>query len=209
MSLLKSFILWFIFFVVEKTCKWTIHDKHVLESLRKSKEPVLICIWHGIFIFPFIYLKKMSSNIHVVSSSHRDSQVLARVLKHHGFRLIKGSSSQGGVRVMKNIITLFKKSDSMVVVTNDGPKGPPRVAKPGSLSLANKLNAKIIFISGKSSSFWNLKTWDQFVLPKPFSTNHIYSYEILLKNCPESISLDEFVTNEMNMAQNKFDKRKS
>ena len=36
------------------------------------------------------------------------------------------------------MILIFKDSSSVIAVTNDGPKGPPRIAKEGSLSVAKK-----------------------------------------------------------------------
>ena len=165
--MLKSLILGFMFFVINKTCKWVFHNEDILKSAYDSNSPVLICVWHGLFVFPLIYLKQNYIETKVISSTHKDSMVLARILKYYGFNLIKGSSSHGAINVIKEMLTLFKNPNSMIAITNDGPKGPSRVAKPGAINLAYKLNAKIIFISGRSSNFWRLKTWDNFIFPKP------------------------------------------
>lgn len=205
--MLKSLILGFLFFMVDKTNKWTFHDQEVLKSAYESDSPILICLWHGLFIFPLVYLKKNYPHTQVVSSTHKDSMILARILKYYGFNLIKGSSSKGATNVIKTIITLFKNPHTMIAITNDGPKGPPRIAKSGAINLAYKLNSKIIFISGKSSSFWTLKTWDNFLLPKPFASSHVYIKEVALKNFDhKNESIDKFITRKMNAFQNKIDK---
>ncbi len=205
--MIKSLILGFMFFVVNKTNKWTFHNEEVLENATQSNSPVLICVWHGLFIFPLIYLKKNYIKTKIVSSTHKDSMILARILNHYGFELIKGSSSRGARNVIKIMMKLFKNSNTMVAITNDGPKGPPRIAKPGAINLAYKANAKIIFISGKSSSFWQLRTWDNFILPKPFANNHVYMKELTFEKFnAKKDSVDGFITNAMNSFQEQIDK---
>ena len=204
--MLKPLILGFVFFVVNKTCKWVYHDKSVLEEARNSNSPILICMWHGFFVFPLMFLKQFANKIKVVSSTHNDSMVLAKNLKYYGFTLIKGSSSRGGTTVINKLIELFQTPHSMIAITNDGPKGPSRIAKPGAINLAYKLNAKIIFISGKSSHFWKLKTWDQFIIPKPFSVNNVYIKNISFDSFNDKEqSIDQFITTKMNDVQNKID----
>ena len=48
-----------MFFIVNKTNKWTFNNQEVLKNAHDSNLPVLICVWHGLFIFPLIYLKKI------------------------------------------------------------------------------------------------------------------------------------------------------
>ena len=69
--------------------------------------------------------------------------------------------------VVKKMAEVFK-SAGIVAVTNDGPKGPPRIAKAGSTGLALKYNVQIITITGSATKYWQMKSWDRFMLPKPF-----------------------------------------
>ena len=87
--MIKSFFLWSVFFIVNKTCKWKFHGETTLNDAYKSDSPVLICLWHGLFIFPLIYLKKYYLNTKIISSTHKDSLVLAKILEYYGFTLIK------------------------------------------------------------------------------------------------------------------------
>ncbi len=152
-----------------------------------------------------IFLKKTNPDAFVISSTHKDSLVLGKVLQHYGFHLIKGSSSRGSRNVLKQMIALFKKSQSLIAITNDGPKGPPRVAKEGALNLAHKMGAELFFISGKSSNFWSLKTWDRFTLPKPFAKNLICIKKINIPLNVGNQSVASYVSNKMNEIQNEID----
>ena len=66
-----------------------------------------------------------------------------------------------------------------IAITNDGPKGPPMVAKKGSVVLALKNNSQIIAITGEASNYWTLPSWDGTIIPKPFSTIYIQFSEHL------------------------------
>ena len=65
----------------------------IFDKLYKSDKPIIICIWHGFFIFPMFFLKKHYIQTKIVSSTHADSMILARVLNDYGFNLIKGFSN--------------------------------------------------------------------------------------------------------------------
>ena len=103
------------------------------------------------------------------------------------------------------MIKQYKNPESITIITNDGPKGPPRVAKEGSILLAHKSNVKIIFISGRSNKYWRLKTWDRFVLPKPFSKNNVYINIIDLPQKIEDKEVGSFVSSKMNKIQDEID----
>ena len=204
---IKYLILKFIFFIIEKTCSWKYHNIELFDKLHKSDKPIIICIWHGFFIFPMFFLKKHYIQTKVVSSTHADSMILARVLIDYGFSLIKGSSTRGSKNVIKEMMRFLKKHNSIIAITNDGPKGPPRIAKGGAVALAKKMNAHIVFITGKSNNYRKLKTWDSFILPKLFSKNDVYINQIELINSQNSIDLGKDISIKMNKIQNLIDQK--
>ena len=90
------------------------------------------------------------------------------ILKSWGYRLIRGSSNKGGNEVLQKMTKIFSSNSPYICITNDGPKGPSNVAKPGSITLARKFDAKILAITGTSTGYIEMKSWDKFRLPKPF-----------------------------------------
>jgi lysophospholipid acyltransferase (LPLAT)-like uncharacterized protein len=56
-----------------------------------------------------------------------------------------------------------------ICVTPDGPRGPRYIVQPGVIKLAGSTGAPIVPIHVRFSNAWRLKTWDRFVIPKPFS----------------------------------------
>ena len=166
-----SFILKFIFNIIFLTCKWKIINDDLLKK-NKSK-PLLICIWHSRLLFFSRFFKYIKYPVWGISSTHKDSKILARVLKSWGINLIKGSSTRGWINVIKQMSKLFQKENATIIVTADGPKGPKKIAKEGSIKLAKKHNVPVVAASAISSAFWELPSWDKTKIPKPFSTIYV------------------------------------
>ena len=205
--LIKYAILKFVFFTIQITSSWKYHGVENFKRLIGSNQPVLICVWHGFFIFPMNFLKNYYKETKIVSSTHPDSMVLAKVLNDYGFSLIKGSSTRGSKNVIKEMMRGLKDSNSIIAITNDGPKGPARVAKGGAISLAKKFNAKLVFISGRSSNYIKLKTWDSFIMPKPFSKNEVYINEINYPNDEIADDIGKYISDKMNEIQKNIDSK--
>jgi lysophospholipid acyltransferase (LPLAT)-like uncharacterized protein len=53
--------------------------------------------------------------------------------------------------------------------TADGPRGPVFVAKPGAAALANSVQAWVGCFYALPDRAWELKSWDRFMIPRPFS----------------------------------------
>lgn len=56
----------------------------------------------------------------------------------------------------------------------DGPLGPARVAKTGSVILARDTGAPLICILWGADRCWTLSTWDRNLVPMPFARVAIY-----------------------------------
>ena len=58
--------------------------------------------------------------------------------------------------------------------TPDGPKGPRREAHGGVVYLASKSGVPVMPVAVAASAYWQLKTWDRYLIPKPFARVHIH-----------------------------------
>ena len=141
-------------------------EEHLL-SLINTSRPIMVCVWHGRLLFPSWYIRLKTTNLHAIASRHTDAEIMARILEKWGYGLIRGSTRKGGKAVVQKMAEVFKKA-GIVAVTNDGPKGPHRIAKGGSTGLALKYNVQIITITGSATKYWQMNSWDRFMLPKPF-----------------------------------------
>ena len=172
--LIISIVLEMILFILFKTNKWHVSGINKLNKSINMNRPIMLCSWHSRFLFAVYCLKmKKIKNVWAVSSTHKDSQVMAHILNRFKIKLIKGSSTRGWDNVIKKMLKIFKNSDSIIAITNDGPKGPPRIAKAGSYKIAVKSNAQIVAISATCSHYWEVGSWDRLRIPKPFGQIYI------------------------------------
>src|SRR5260370_17073908 len=58
-------------------------------------------LWHEYLIFP---LGLRGKGMTVLISQHRDGELITQVMRHLGFRAVRGSSTRGGVRALKQIL---------------------------------------------------------------------------------------------------------
>ena len=171
---LLSLLLHPILFILFRTNKWIIRGGEKLNNAMNSNASIMLCSWHERFLYAVYFLKKYKiKNVWAVSSTHQDSQIMARFLTRSSFNLIKGSSTRGWENVIKQMLKIFKESNSIIAITNDGPKGPPKQAKFGSYKIAIKSKAQIIAISCASTKFWTIQSWDRLRIPKPFGEIYI------------------------------------
>jgi lysophospholipid acyltransferase (LPLAT)-like uncharacterized protein len=94
--------------------------------------------------------------------------MVAAAMKVFGLDSIRGSSSRRGVAALVGLKRALAAGND-ICLTPDGPRGPRYRVQPGFLKLAEATGAPIIPIHLRFSNAWRLKTWDRFVIPKPFS----------------------------------------
>ena len=155
------------------TCrvKTVIGEEHAAQILADGK-PMIPCYWHQHHIFGIWYmlqLRKRGLKVGFLISPSRDGEVPARIAESWGLRAIRGSSNRTGARAMKELYELITKEGISPVNTSDGPTGPIHKFKPGALMLSQMSGAPILPISWVASRYWQLASWDRFIIPKPFA----------------------------------------
>lgn len=130
------------------------------------EKPVIYSFWHR-SVFPAAWMWR-KCGIAVMVSRSFDGEYIARIIEKFGFVAIRGSSSRGGSEALREMKKELEK-DAAVAFTIDGPRGPKYVAKPGPVLLARASGVPMAAFYVALSDAWVLKTWDEFMIPKPFS----------------------------------------
>jgi lysophospholipid acyltransferase (LPLAT)-like uncharacterized protein len=73
-----------------------------------------------------------------------------------------------------------------LAITPDGPRGPARSVAPGALVVAQRAGAPLLPIAVSASSAWRLRSWDSFLIPKPFAKLHVAYAEPVFVNATNS-----------------------
>jgi lysophospholipid acyltransferase (LPLAT)-like uncharacterized protein len=127
---------------------------------------LLYTLWHG-ELLPLLWLHR-GEGVAVVISEHRDGEIIARIAETLGYATIRGSSSRGGNRALIGLMRELE-SGRDVAVTPDGPRGPAHVFAPGAAIAAQRTGALVLPTRAFTSRAWRLKSWDRFLVPKPFA----------------------------------------
>jgi lysophospholipid acyltransferase (LPLAT)-like uncharacterized protein len=124
---------------------------------------VLLALWHGRMVcgMPDYAGRRFAV---LVSHSH-DGELIARMLARFGYSTIRGSSSKGGARAVRELLGQVA-SDSVIVITPDGPRGPRHAMNPGLAWLARETGFPVLPLGYAAGAAWHLKSWDRFTIPK-------------------------------------------
>jgi lysophospholipid acyltransferase (LPLAT)-like uncharacterized protein len=134
--------------------------------------PSIWCFWHRAVI-PATY-RFRNQGLAVMTSRSFDGEYIARIIQKLGFSAVRGSSSRGAVGAMIGMRQQLEQGHG-VVFTIDGPRGPRYVAKPGPVLLAKKTGFPISCFYVAVERAWILNSWDQMIIPRPFSRAAIYA----------------------------------
>ncbi len=148
-----------------------IGDEHAQELIKKG-EPIIPCYWHQMHIFGSWYMRKLQNRglkIGFLISPSVDGEVPAKIVESWGAVAIRGSSNRTGARALKDMYNTIIKDKTSPVTTSDGPTGPVHEFKQGAVMLAQLTQSPMLPIAYIASRYWELKTWDKFIIPKPFS----------------------------------------
>ena len=166
---------------------------HLPKKELKDKS-YLIDFWHGELIMqPFNFKKlRKKQKISAMISEHRDGEAITRTVQYLGINSLRGSSTRGGVKALIGAIKELKAGND-IAITPDGPKGPRHSVADGIVLIAQKTNTKILFLNVKVDNYWQFKSWDKFVIPKPFSKIDFYISEAYSLDSMENEDAKSFV----------------
>ena len=160
----------------------------------KEDENIIVAMWHGDLLMQPLNYRAFRNNgiVKVIVSEHRDGKLIRKVCEHLGVGAIDGSSSKGGAKALINAIKSLKKGID-VAITPDGPRGPIYSVADGIVALSQKTGAKIVPFSSKPSRYWQMKSWDKFIVPKPFGEIDFYVGEPFSIEGMEATEAKEFI----------------
>ena len=162
-------IIYFFIWIIFLTCKKSFSKTNL------TNEPCVVLFWHGrLALMSFAYVhwwtngQNPQRRAKVMISDHKDGEIIARVISFFSIDAIRGSSSKGAVKALAQSFRELK-SGIDVIITPDGLRGFYYSVADGAVVIAQKQNAPIQILNYEASKFWQLKSWDKMIIPKPFS----------------------------------------
>ncbi len=136
-----------------RTMDLTTVGGETVDSLVREGKPIIIAFWHGRqLMMPLAYRGASAS---ILISQHRDGEIIARIMKYFGFASIRGSSTRGGGKAVRQLLKVAHQGQDLVI-TPDGPRGPAGRVQAGVMYLAKLTGFPIVpltFACSKKKSF--------------------------------------------------------
>jgi lysophospholipid acyltransferase (LPLAT)-like uncharacterized protein len=149
-----------------RTWRIRVSNDEPWRRLRGGGQPVIFAFWHGQML-PLLHQHR-DEGVAVLISEHGDGEIIARAATRLGYRTVRGSTSRGATRALLEAARVIQNGCD-AAITPDGPRGPARSVAPGVLVVSQRTRAPIIPTAVWVSAGWHLKSWDRFLIPRPFS----------------------------------------
>lgn len=130
--------------------------------------PTIFAFWHATLLACAYRFRGLG--IAIMISQSFDGELIARVVERLGFVAVRGSSTRGGASALRGMQAAYG-AGRICAFTADGPRGPAMVAKAGPVQLAELVQAEWVgAFHAEPSGAWRMRSWDRFMIPKPFAT---------------------------------------
>ncbi len=133
-----------------------------------------IALWHGRMILSMP--DHRDSNWQVLVSPSGDGDLSESLLYSFGYQVIRGSSSRGGARALREMLSHLRQGH-ILVITPDGPRGPRHSMNPGLAWMARATGHPIVPSGCVCDRAWRVNSWDRMTIPKPFARVRFYYLE--------------------------------
>jgi len=161
-------IVWALLWVLGRTWRFrVIAEEGVTPVVFGQKAGAEIyCFWHQCVLPCTIYFRR--SRAVILISRSFDGELITRILRMFGFDAVRGSSSRSAREGLMGLIDVIENGRT-AIFTADGPLGPIYQTKMGPIKLAQLTGAPIGAFHLQPERAWVMKSWDRFLIPKPFT----------------------------------------
>jgi lysophospholipid acyltransferase (LPLAT)-like uncharacterized protein len=148
------------------TIRFEVEGAEAFLAAGRNGPGVFVALWHDSLMLPLGHRSRRHT--HALMSLGRDGEFAARVLQRFGITAVRGSTSKAATGALHRIVR--KAGPGQVFsVTPDGPRGPRHEFQAGIAWLARKTNLPVIALGAAAKRGWQLRSWDRFTIPKPFT----------------------------------------
>ncbi len=147
---------------------WKVETNFPEDWLARAQqgERIILAFWHNRQI-GLLRVAGILQPVSVLVSRHGDGEIITRIMARFGVGAVRGSSTRGGTRALRSMLAACRETN--MAITPDGPVGPRYEIKDGVTSLAALSGLPVFWVSWSSDRVWTFRSWDRFLLPKPFA----------------------------------------
>lgn len=148
----------------------TVEGKEHLERAILEKDRIIPCCWHQRLFGCVTYLAAIPAmRLGLLISPSRDGELIAQIARPLNTKIIRGSANRTGAQSMRELHVQMTKHGISPIIHPDGPTGPAGHFKEGVVLLAQWTGGRFLPMSYAVDRYWQLKSWDRLIIPKPFA----------------------------------------
>ncbi len=168
-----NYVLFQLVDILCRSLRIKVINQDAIDKFERENVNYILAFWHGTMLLPW-FLNR-NKNFAGLTSKSKDGDLLAKILKKWKYKVLRGSSSEGG-GVALGLMVDFAQNGYSIAITPDGPKGPPFKLKAGAVVAAKKAGLPLVFAGIGFKKKRLLKSWDSFQIPMFFTrANVVYS----------------------------------
>ena len=152
--------------------RFRVEGEEPVRRLVAEGHPLILTCWHeSVFVMAWYTLRltRMGANVTYLVSPSRDGDLVVRVLRVIGAKVVRGSATRSGVKALHGLYRAIRRENGSPLMLSDGPQGPVHHCKPGSILLGRLSGASILPIGCWPRRAVRLKTWDRLYVPLPMT----------------------------------------
>ena len=164
-------LLWLFAKLLCLSCRVVrIDNRESEEQFTSGYRGAVYATWHQRMFYFFHYFG--ARHVTMMISRSKDGEYAWKGAKLFGFKCVRGSSSRAGRQARDELIEKVREGELGGMLA-DGPKGPPREAKIGSVLIAKEAGVPLVPMMYGASRRWVFNSWDRYIVPKPFSKIYV------------------------------------
>jgi len=160
---LMAFAIWLVYYTSWKK----INNKKLFREYRKK--PAIFVLWHGRSMMLSPIVRRFGIRGYAIASRHKDGRMMAKLQRLFGLKSIYGSTSDGGISVLRQGLRVLRTGKNILCLSPDGPGGPSLRVQDGALYFAKMTGAPIIPVCYSCNNAWFQNRWDKYLVATPFS----------------------------------------
>jgi lysophospholipid acyltransferase (LPLAT)-like uncharacterized protein len=171
--------------VIRATARYQLLNRENLDALEATGRPVIWTSWHGATMmmasYFFRHRAEAISDMLIIIPDDWRGETLAEWIRIGGatsFAVSMEEESLVAARRFLQLIRLVREGRS-IYINPDGPYGPSGVPKPGVSFLAARSGAAVLPVGMYTPARYQLRRWDRYSLPFPFSRITVFFGEPL------------------------------
>jgi lysophospholipid acyltransferase (LPLAT)-like uncharacterized protein len=155
-----------------RTCRIQIEGEERVKALVTEHGSILPVCWHQhlLLVSRWAVGRRIPGmKIGFLISPSRDGNAPSTLAQWYGATTIRGSSTHTGPQALRTMYKQIRDEKISPFITPDGPKGPRFEFKGGAIVLAQLCGVPVVPIAFSAKTASVMRTWDKFVLPRPFT----------------------------------------